>query len=241
VSDEARSSRTARAAQLIGVAAPVLTLGGIGLSQLGMPAMVGFRLFTLAILLGLVALLVGIVGLFLTRGGVGGRNHALTGIALGVAMLAVVAVRVVAGGSAPPINDITTNLEDPPGYAARTGDHPNADRDMAYPGDWIAIVREAYPDLAPIRLQASPPDAFARTLSRAEALGWTVVEQDPAAGTFEAEDATALFRFVDDISVRVRPDAAGSVVDVRSKSRDGRGDIGANAARIREFRHGLSD
>ena len=160
---------------------------------------------------------------------------------MGVVMILALLIGRSPGADAPSINDITTNLEDPPGYAARTGDHPNADRDMAYPGDWIAIVREAYPDLAPIRLQASPPDAFARTLSRAEALGWTVVEQDPAAGTFEAEDATALFRFVDDISVRVRPEAAGSVVDVRSKSRDGRGDIGANAARIREFRDGLSD
>ncbi|MBW2399988.1 MAG: DUF1499 domain-containing protein, partial [Deltaproteobacteria bacterium] len=46
---------------------------------------------------------------------------------------------------------------------------------------------------------------------------------------------------VDDIVVRVRRDGADSIVDVRSKSRDGRGDMGANAARIRLFRDELVD
>jgi uncharacterized protein (DUF1499 family) len=45
-----------------------------------------------------------------------------------------------------------------------------------------------------------------------------------------------VFRFVDDVLVRVRPaDGGGALVDVRSKSRDGRGDLGVNAARIRAF------
>jgi uncharacterized protein (DUF1499 family) len=51
---------------------------------------------------------------------------------------------------------------------------------------------------------------------------------------------TRIFRFVDDIVVRVRPSNGGSIVDVRSKSRDGRGDMGANAARIRAFRDKLA-
>ena len=47
---------------------------------------------------------------------------------------------------------------------------------------------------------------------------------------------TRIFRFVDDVVVRVRPaEGGGAIVDVRSKSRDGRGDLGANAARIRAF------
>ena len=48
-----------------------------------------------------------------------------------------------------------------------------------------------------------------------------------------------MFHFVDDISVRIRPAAGGSRIDIRSKSRDGQGDIGANAARIRTFRDAL--
>jgi uncharacterized protein (DUF1499 family) len=65
------------------------------------------------------------------------------------------------------------------------------------------------------------------------------VAVDPAAGTLEANETTRLFHFVDDVVVRVRPSDGGSVVDVRSKSRDGRGDMGVNAKRIRAFRDAL--
>jgi len=46
---------------------------------------------------------------------------------------------------------------------------------------------------------------------------------------------------VDDISVRVRESGGGAVVDIRSKSRDGKGDMGANAARIRAFRDWIEE
>ena len=48
-------------------------------------------------------------------------------------------------------------------------------------------------------------------------------------------DTTLLYGFKDDIVVRIRADAGGSVLDVRSASRVGRSDIGANAARIRKL------
>jgi uncharacterized protein (DUF1499 family) len=51
----------------------------------------------------------------------------------------------------------------------------------------------------------------------------------------EATDITPTFRFVDDFTVRVRPSGSGSEIDVRSKSRDGQGDLGTNARRIRKF------
>ena len=80
-----------------------------------------------------------------------------------------------------------------------------------------------------------PADAFLRALRVAESLGWEVAAKDGGAGAFYARDVSALFRFVDDVVVRVRPDGLGSIVDVRSKSRDGRSDLGANADRIRAF------
>jgi uncharacterized protein (DUF1499 family) len=51
----------------------------------------------------------------------------------------------------------------------------------------------------------------------------------------EAYDTSALFRFVDDVAVRIRGAEGGSVVDVRSTSRVGVSDLGANARRIREL------
>jgi uncharacterized protein (DUF1499 family) len=65
---------------------------------------------------------------------------------------------------------------------------------------------------------------------------WTITQADPGAGTIEAVATTRVFGFQDDIVIRVRPDGDGaSRVDMRSKSRDGQGDIGTNAARIRAF------
>jgi uncharacterized protein (DUF1499 family) len=46
---------------------------------------------------------------------------------------------------------------------------------------------------------------------------------------------TFWFGFQDDIVIRVETTSAGSVVDLRSASRVGRGDLGANAARIGSF------
>jgi uncharacterized protein (DUF1499 family) len=73
-------------------------------------------------------------------------------------------------------------------------------------------------------------------MKAARKLGWETTTHDAATGTFEAVDTSELFHFVDDIAVRVRPSNGGSVVDIRSKSRDGKGDMGANAARIHAFR-----
>jgi uncharacterized protein (DUF1499 family) len=81
-----------------------------------------------------------------------------------------------------------------------------------------------------------PAQAFEKAKSAAESLGWHITLADPARGTIEARDTSKLFRFVDDVAIRVRPGSnGGSVVDIRSKSRDGKGDLGVNANRIRTF------
>jgi fatty-acyl-CoA synthase len=67
-----------------------------------------------------------------------------------------------------------------------------------------------------------------------------VVNADPEALRIEAVATTFWFGFKDDVVVRVRPGAAGgSRVDVRSVSRVGQSDLGANAARIRRILDGL--
>jgi len=66
-------------------------------------------------------------------------------------------------------------------------------------------------------------------------MGWEVVSEAPAEGRLEATDTTLWFGFKDDVVVRVSPAAGGSRIDVRSKSRVGRSDVGANARRIERF------
>jgi uncharacterized protein (DUF1499 family) len=50
---------------------------------------------------------------------------------------------------------------------------------------------------------------------------------------------TRFFGFKDDVVVRVKPEGAGSRVDVRSLSRVGKSDVGKNASRIRAYLRAL--
>ncbi len=70
-------------------------------------------------------------------------------------------------------------------------------------------------------------------------MGWEIVSRETAAGTLQAVATTAWFGFKDDVTIRVSPDPQGSRIDIRSRSRVGRGDVGANARRIRAWRAAL--
>ena len=67
----------------------------------------------------------------------------------------------------------------------------------------------------------------------ARAMGWQVVEASLDKLRLEAIDTSLVFGFKDDIVVRVTAKGNGSVVDVRSLSRVGGSDLGANARRVR--------
>jgi len=68
------------------------------------------------------------------------------------------------------------------------------------------------------------------------------VATDPATGRIEATDSTFWFGFIDDVVVRLTPETDGGTrVDVRSVSRVGLGDAGANARRVRNFLFDLAD
>jgi uncharacterized protein (DUF1499 family) len=70
-------------------------------------------------------------------------------------------------------------------------------------------------------------------------LGLEIVNEDKAAGMIEATATTFWFGFKDDVVLRIRPTANGSIVDVRSVSRVGQSDLGANAKRIRAILRGI--
>ena len=134
-------------------------------------------------------------------------------------------------------------LADPPVFVAAL-DHPhNAGRDLSYPHGDARTPQEqaiAYGDLRPIHVDLEARAAFAAALRVAQACGWNIVARDEPALRIEATDTTRWFRFVDDVVIRIRPSDSGAVVDLRSTSRVGRGDMGANAARIRRFAASLS-
>jgi hypothetical protein len=134
------------------------------------------------------------------------------------------------------INDFTTDVGDPPAFRHAGTLAANRGRDMSYPTAFAPVQRGCCADLRPARLRLGTKDALARARAVAERSGWEITSADEEAGTLEAIATTPLFGFHDDIAIRVRPDGDGSSrVDVRSKSRDGKGDMGTNAARIRAF------
>ena len=197
--------------------------------QIG-PPLAGFVPFALG---GLVAIVTGLVSLVQV---VRGRGLTLGG-GLGVMAGLVFFAIALQGAGYPRINDFTTDPADPPAFRFANAIPQNAGRDMGYPKEWAAIQHDCCADLHPVILKAAPPAAFERALGVARTMpSWTVTQTDPAGLVFEATSTSGLFRFQDDVAVRVRPDADGtSRVDVRSKSRDGKGDLGINAQRIRSY------
>jgi len=231
-------SRWAVLAAILGCVGVFDVLLGPALIHTGLASpMRGFGLFQLGLLSGLLALLTGVVALVRTRAGSGrgGRELAWLGLGCGLALLAVGLGGARPGSGAPLINDITTDPTDPPGFEAALRESANQGRNMDYPSGNGPLQTAAYADLAPIRVSSPPARALELAEETARKLGWEIVDVEPGEGRLEARQVSKVFMFVDDIVVRIRPRGAGAVVDVRSKSRDGRGDLGANAERIRAF------
>ena len=140
-------------------------------------------------------------------------------------------------GDYPPIHDITTDFQDPLTFTQAEQQRGASANSLEIDKDATAQQQTAYPDLQTLRSTLSIDAAFDRALQVASDMGWEVYHQDRNAGVIEAVDTTSIMAFKDDIIIRVRSNAQGTLLDLRSVSRVGIGDIGANAKRIRSFQH----
>ncbi len=138
-------------------------------------------------------------------------------------------------GDYPPIHDISTDLSDPPRFTHAPSLRGPDSNSLEIKPDSLGVQREAYPDLQSLRSERTASNAYRHALEVAQGLGWEIAWQDPDTGYIEAVETTAIMAFKDDIVIRIRSAADGSVIDLRSVSRVGVGDIGANARRIRTF------
>jgi uncharacterized protein (DUF1499 family) len=135
-----------------------------------------------------------------------------------------------------PIHDITTDLDEPPRFEAVLEAREGAPNPAEYAGAETAEAqREHYPDLAPLTTDVDADSLYEHALAAARESGWNIVATDADAGRIEASDMTLWYGFTDDIVVRVSETGAGSRLDVRSKSRVGRSDLGKNAERVRDY------
>ncbi|HEX2510893.1 MAG TPA: DUF1499 domain-containing protein [Microvirga sp.] len=202
----------------------------------------GLALAMLAVVLALIAFI------RIWQEGRRGLGSAVRGMLIATAVLAYPAWFAGKAVALPPINDVTTDTDNPPQFSrsravleARGGRVP-----PDQPREVREAQREAYAQVAPLTLDVPPDEAFELVQKAALNRGWQIIEATRPGGRVglgrvEAVDRTLLLRLPDDITVRIRPRADGTRIDVRSASRIGTHDLGQNAARIRAFLDELSN
>ena len=163
---------------------------------------------------------------------------AVIGGLCGIVAFAIPASMLNKARGLPRIHDITTDTSNPPRFVdiLPLRKKARASNSAVYGGAKIAAQqKKGYPDIAPLNTAVPTRQAFDTALAVAADLGWQIVSSSPGKGRIEATDTTFWFGFTDDIVIRVTAAGNGSRIDVRSTSRVGRSDVGANAARIRRF------
>ncbi len=199
----------------------------------------GFKILNWAAYFGIAGTIVSIAGAILARPG--GRYRGLlpsiAGILLGAIAFGVPASYYYTAKRLPRIHDITTDTANPPKFHAVLEFRKGAPNSPEYGGPEIAAEqRAAYPDIRPLEAAIPTDKAYYGALETAIKMGWRIVNGNEREGRIEATDTTRWFGFKDDIVIRISPAAGnGSRIDIRSVSRVGISDVGANACRIRSF------
>ncbi|MEL6934777.1 MAG: DUF1499 domain-containing protein, partial [Pseudomonadota bacterium] len=143
-------------------------------------------------------------------------------VAVSVAPFAAVLVMVFRDLSYPAINDVTTDIQNPPAFTAALRKPENLGCEMTYPETFKAKVQKAYPHLQTLKSVEPADNVFDRVMETANRQhGWRVYYAEAAARIVEAEAVTPFLGFVDDVVIRVSEQEGFTYVDMRSKSREG--------------------
>ena len=97
-----------------------------------------------------------------------------------------------------------------------------------------------YPDIQAQHFAQPVDKVFAAALTVATDMDLEVINKSAEKGEIRAVATTPVFRFKDDVTISVAHQDNFTLVNVRSKSRIGKGDLGANARRIRDFQARLA-
>ncbi len=200
--------------------------------------------FAAALVIAAIAVvLAGSAAVTIWRDGLKGAGQAAFGFFLAAALIAYPVYLAVVAFVLPPINQVSTDPTSPPPFmfstkarAARAGAEPPPPSEGTR-----AAQRAAYPDLKTVKVEMDSSEAYRLSLSVASDLGWLIVDAEPpnlagdGSALVEATDRSLFFGLVSDIAIRIRPGATRTAIDVRSVSRIGKHDFGANAERVRRF------
>ena len=172
-------------------------------------------------------------------------TYCLLGLLPGVVLLASVGVQ---GMQAPAIHDITTDTENPPRFVLAARERSPGDNDTEYEGEVIArLQQEAYGDVEPVIAKGRASDVESAVQAAVRDMGWRLLgvrrpEDSDVVAVVEAVARSAIFGFEDDVAIRISHAPGNRVrVDIRSASRVGLGDLGANAKRVKAFKTSLAE
>jgi uncharacterized protein (DUF1499 family) len=223
--------------------AAAVILTGLALARTGLDPVAVLAVLGSAITIACLALLcAGAATVAIWRTGRKGVGLLLSGAFIAAVVLAYPAYLAYQAVRLPAISDITTDIDNPPSFsrshealAARHGFVPPSVAPAAR-----QLQLDAYPDVQPIILDLDPDDAYQTVLSAAAALHWTIIDSTPPGGRLGLGHVDAIARgtvlgFPNDITIRIRPLAAQTRIDIRAVSRIGGHDFGANARRILAF------
>ena len=131
-------------------------------------------------------------------------------LALGLLLAFLMGVAFIAGQTWPAIHDVKTG---------ETAEYPNVQpQSFAHPAYRV----------------------YDAALATAQSLGWEIIGEDRNAGEIQAVATVPIVHFKDDVTITVKPDGTHTAVNVRSRSRVGKGDLGVNARRILRFQEELA-
>lgn len=188
-----------------------------------MPAGAGVAF--VGVILGVIALLrLRALGGRLVLSAHGAALSLLVGLYFGSSVLAVF--------SAVPLHNVSTDIDDPPTFTHAVTLRSENSNPLAYDSGNGALQSEAYPDVRPLVMALSRGELHGRVKRVLVEMGMEVTRDDPVTGELEAVATTFWFGFKDDLVVRLRDVEDGTRLDVRSVSRVGLSDLGANAERI---------
>jgi hypothetical protein len=238
-----RRSRAADTSRHAGaLALPILGIAILGHRAFGMETEHAVALIATAVLLGLTAIMTAVFGAAIVweRGYRGGAN-AVRGFVYGLAAITPALFALWGSLSYPRLADVTTDVLDPPLYRASAFARAGVMNSTRPPTvDLLTRQRAAYPDIVTRRFEIGSEQLFTAAKKVVQRSGWTVLEEtrpreDGERGRIEAEANTTIFGFADDVVLRILPESSGARLDIRSSSRFGTHDLGANARRIRAF------
>lgn len=195
----------------------------------------------IALALGLAIVATGILlavlgGIVIWVTGYGGARQATLAVVLGLAVSAYPLGLMAMGLRLPALNDVTSDLADPPTFGIAAMARPTNANPVAYPTAFAPVQRRVYPEIRGIDVDL-PADSVNEIVNDlVESRRWTVLDQvdyrgPDREGRVEMVTRSLLLGFRDDIVIRIRSVNGRARIDMRSASRYGRQDFGENARR----------